>query len=88
MDDPWGLARLKAEMGERLPKFLFTCGENDAALKRTSETAEYLVSLGAEAELESVPGYSHEWDFWDLALKRAITQKFALRRDVIRAVEV
>lgn len=88
VDDPWGLAKLKAERGEKLPKFFVTCGEDDGAMSRSVKTAEYLTSLGVEVEFEGVPGYKHEWDFWDLALKKAIYDKFSLRRAPISADEL
>jgi len=38
---------------------------------------------GAPRVAELVPGYGHEWDFWDLTLRKALREWLPLRRSVI-----
>jgi putative tributyrin esterase len=67
--------------GKKLPKFIISCGEkDDIAFQAAQSASEYMAELGIDVTSELVPGYRHEWDFWDLALRRAITTWLPLRR--------
>lgn len=78
--DTWLQARLNVEAGLRLPKFFFTVGDQDFALEGVEQSYHYLTSLGYETFYELVPGYAHEWDFWDLSLRKALYSWLPLRR--------
>ena len=40
--------------------------------------------LGLKLEkAEEVPGYKHEWDFWDLALRKALKEWLPIRHSAI-----
>jgi putative tributyrin esterase len=81
--DIWHRARLNVEQGKKLPKFFLTVGDQDFTREHVEETYQYLTSLGYDAFFELVPGYGHEWDFWDLTLKKALEQWLPIRHDVI-----
>ncbi len=66
-----------------LPEFFITCGLNDFALERSQSAADFLAKEGYTVHTEWVEGYSHEWDFWDLTLRKAITEWMPLRREII-----
>ncbi len=66
-----------------LPQFFFTCGDKDFALDRCRQGYEELTSLGYKTAFDRVPGYSHEWDFWDLSLKKAFQEWLPIRHQVI-----
>lgn len=82
-NDAWGQARKNVEEGKPLPAFYLTVGDKDFALDHVVEANKYLSSLGYETHFELVPGYGHEWDFWDLTLKKALESWLPIRHDVI-----
>ena len=53
--------------GKPLPEFFFACGLDDFALPRCRLGYEELKK--AKASMLELPGYKHEWDFWDLILE-------------------
>lgn len=84
--DVWHYARLNVQQGKRLPKFYLTVGDQDFARQHVEDAYHYLTSLGYETFFELVPGYGHEWSFWDLTLKKALDQWLPIRHDVIYPV--
>jgi uncharacterized LabA/DUF88 family protein len=46
-------------------------------------TSQKLIDLGCDVYREEVPGYKHEWDFWDLTLRKAIKDWLPIRHSVI-----
>ncbi len=82
-NDVYHQARLNVEQGKKLPRFFFTVGDKDFALEGVEEAAAYLKSLGYDTFYECVPGYEHEWDFWDLSLKKALDSWLPIRHDAI-----
>jgi putative tributyrin esterase len=81
--DVWYFARLNAEQGKKLPKFFLTVGDQDYSKEYVDDAYHYLTSLGYETFCEVVPGYGHEWDFWDLTLKKALEKWLPIRHDVL-----
>lgn len=65
------------------PEFFFTCGEKDFALERAQYAARFLEENGYTVHKDWVPGYAHEWDFWDLSLKKAIACWLPIRHEVV-----
>ena len=47
------------------------------------KTNAYLKSLGYDTLYEEVPGYGHEWDFWDLTLRKAIKEWLPIKHEAI-----
>jgi putative tributyrin esterase len=81
--DMWLRARLNVEEGKKLPKFFLTVGDQDFAREHVEEAYQYLTSLGYDTYFELVPGYAHEWSFWDMTLKKALDHWLPIRRNVI-----
>ncbi len=71
-DDPWIKVKENAEKGLELPKFLITCGNEDKVLGNCKYAADFLIKNNYAVDTEWVDGYAHEWDFWDISLKKAI----------------
>jgi S-formylglutathione hydrolase FrmB len=65
-------AALNVKQGKKLPKFYLTVGDQDFAREHLNDALQRLSSLGYDNFYELVPGYGHEWDFWDLTLKKAL----------------
>jgi S-formylglutathione hydrolase FrmB len=82
-NDMWQAARLNIEQGKKLPKFFFTVGDQDFAREHVEDAFQYLTSLGYDTFFELVSGYGHEWDFWDLTLKKALESWLPIRHEVI-----
>ena len=66
-----------------LPRFYFTVGDQDFALEHVVDAEAHLTSLGYDVFCEVVPGYGHEWPFWDLSLKKALDEWLPIRREVM-----
>lgn len=81
--DAYHQARLNVEQNKPLPKFFFTCGGDDFALERSRQGYEELTRLGYDTLYELVPGYAHEWDFWDLSLRKALREWLPIRHHAI-----
>ena len=76
-------AKKNVEDGKLLPKFYMTCGDKDFALTGVKKATEFLKENGYDVFYEEVPGYGHEWDFWDLTLRKALNDWFPLKRSAI-----
>lgn len=69
--------------GKMLPEFFFACGLDDFALPRCRLGHQELTQLGYKTHMEEVPSYKHEWDFWDLTLRRAIKEWLPIRHSAL-----
>ena len=83
VNDVWHYAKLNVEAKKQLPKFFITVGDDDFLLEQVKDANAYLTGLGYDTIFELVPGYGHEWDFWDLTLRKALREWLPLRRSVI-----
>ncbi len=78
--DMWHRARRIAEEGRPMPRFYLTVGDLDHPQYEFVQGAyDYLNSLGFDATLDVAPGFRHEWEFWDLALRKAFHGWFGFR---------
>jgi len=81
--DAWFMAKKNVEEGKELPKMFLTVGDKDFTLEGMQKTNKYLNELGYDVLYEEVPGYGHEWDFWDLTLRKALKEWLPIRHSVI-----
>ena len=77
------IAKRNADEGKKLPKIIMTCGGNDFIRPFVYECRDKLKEYGYDVMYEEVPGYAHEWDFWDLTLRKALNEWLPIRHDVI-----
>lgn len=82
-DDAFFMAKKFFAEGRTFPKFYFTCGGNDGAKARAEYAVKFLRDLNCDVFYEEVPGYAHEWDFWDLSLRKAIKEWMPISHSVI-----
>ena len=69
----WDLARRHAENHTDLPKLYYACGNRDPiAYANFLAFHDYAGKIGLKAEFYDVPGYGHEWRFWDLCIQDAL----------------
>lgn len=81
--DAYAAAKKAVEEGKPLPEYFFACGGDDFALPRCRAGYEALTELGFKTHFLEVPGYKHEWDFWDMILRKAIFEWLPIRHKVI-----
>lgn len=82
-NDAYYHAEKNVAEGRPLPEFFITCGDKDFSLERSQYAADFLKKLGYPVHTDWVPGYAHEWDFWDLSLRKAIKEWLPIRHGVI-----
>lgn len=56
---------------DSLPPIFMSCGEADHHFGEFLDFRDYANDLGVTITYESVPGYKHEWRFWDFAIQQA-----------------
>lgn len=58
---------------ETLPRLMFACGQEDEMLYGYYKIfKKHAQEIGLEAHWFELPGYKHEWRFWDLAIQEAL----------------
>lgn len=71
-ENVWAILDEKAKTGE-LPRLMFACGEEDAVLYGLyCDFRKHAEEIGLDAHWYSLPGYGHEWRFWDLGIQEAL----------------
>ena len=55
-----------------LPRLYFAIGTDDMLYENFKEFRAYAEEIGLDATFEEIPGYQHEWRFWDLTIQRAL----------------
>src|SRR5699024_1165621 len=68
--DPLSLVKKCVADGKKLPKIYIACGENDFLYEANKEFVKQLKALGLEVQTDFVPGYTHEWRFWNLEVEK------------------
>ena len=58
--------------GADLPRLYFACGEDDHLLPSFTAFRKHAEEIGLKAEFETIPGFKHEWRFWDLTIQHAL----------------
>ena len=69
-DNTWRLTKEMA--GKDLPRMFFAMGEKDFGYEAWKAYRAYCEKVGFEATWESIPGYAHEWRFWDITIQHAL----------------
>ena len=68
---------------KKTPKFFTTCGDKDVVLKAHQESSKFLKEIGYDVFEEIVCGYGHEWDFWDITLRKAFEKWLPIQHRII-----
>lgn len=68
--DPMTLLKKDVAEGKKLPKLYIACGENDFLFEANKAFVEEIKGLGLPVETDFVPGYTHEWRFWNLEVEK------------------
>lgn len=67
-ENTWDLVPKVAAM-ENPPKFYFCCGTEDGVYPNWLHFKEYAEKVGLKATFHEVPGYAHEWRFWEMEIQ-------------------
>lgn len=54
----------------KVPPIYLACGEEDMLYQINVDLKDSLAACGMEAKWVSVPGYTHEWRFWNLQIEK------------------
>lgn len=87
INDTWYQAQVNIDKGKKpLPEFYFGVGEQDPVKEVMDENYAFLTGLGyAVTRYDVVPDLGHEWEYWDLALRKAFEENwFHLKREALR----
>ena len=63
--DPRSIAKKIHGEGRKFPKIFIGCGEKDFLFKDNETFKNELHDMGADVTWVPVPGYGHEWRFWN-----------------------
>lgn len=73
----WDRADELVKNNADLPKMYFACGDKDPiAYENFKAFRAHAKEIGFPADFFEIPGYSHEWRFWDLCLQDALERFF------------
>ena len=81
--DGYYMAGKNVKDGKELPVFYITVGDKDAAVESCEAAYNLLKENGYDVTYELVAGYAHEWDFWDLSLRKALNELLPLKKEPI-----
>jgi len=81
--DLFRTAKRNVEEGKKTPRLFITVGGNDFIRVFAKASRDLFTEYGYDVFYEEAPGYAHEWDFWDMSLKKALDRWLPIRRDVL-----
>ena len=85
--DSEAILREKTARGVVLPKFILACGEEDNIAWESHENAVAVMEeLGLDMIDFHLPGYRHEWDFWEICLRKAFGEWLGLKKKPLSPV--
>ena len=71
-ENTWRVLDEAVEKGVELPKLFFACGKDDGLYPGFLHFKDHAKEIGLPAEFVEIPGYRHEWRFWDLTVEKAL----------------
>ena len=81
--DLYHIAEQDLLQGLELPQLFLAVGEKDFIRYRVKADYDALCELGCPVYYEEAKGLAHEWDFWDLYLRKALYEWLPLKREPI-----
>lgn len=76
-------ARKNLENNVEIPDFYIAVGEEDFIRDVVRWDRDALKKIGYNIFYEEAPGYGHDWDFWDLYIRKAFYEWLPLKRKPI-----
>ncbi len=62
------------ESGVELPEFKIACGSKEFIRERVEDDYRIMKELGAPVSYDLCEGYNHDFDFWDMYIRRVLTE--------------
>ncbi|MEG1427625.1 MAG: alpha/beta hydrolase family protein, partial [Oscillospiraceae bacterium] len=69
-NDPLDLAKRLSASGKPFPEMYIACGDQDMVIEANRTFVAELRAMGQTPTWDEVPGYGHEWRFWNLQVER------------------
>lgn len=63
----------RSDSFDRLPPVYLCCGEDDPHFCEFDSFRSFCREKGFPFRFETTPGYGHEWNYWDVAIRKALT---------------
>lgn len=70
LPDPRGIVSAGIAAGKCIPPVYLACGEGDSLHEANRVFQEFLAGSGVEVLWDSVPGFEHEWRFWNQQVEK------------------
>jgi putative tributyrin esterase len=83
VDDVYYQAELRKKQNISLPQMYLACGTEDFILPICRESRQLLEELGYKLKYVEEPGYAHQWEFWDLYIRKVIDEWLPLKKQPI-----
>ena len=85
--DTEAILRDDVAKGRPVPRFIMACGEEDnIAWESHVNGVEIMKELGVEYVDFYLPGYRHEWDFWEICMRKAFSEWLPLTKKPLSPV--
>ena len=81
--DLYTMARRHIEAGETMPEFIIACGSEEFIRSRVEGDVEALRRLNCRVRYEVPEGYTHDFEMWDLCIRKALDEWLPLKRRAI-----
>jgi putative tributyrin esterase len=82
--DMRAVAQQNLDRGVKLPKFYLIAGSEEGFIgDRVKADADTLTKMGYDITYICVPGHKHDFDLWDLYIRRALDELLPLKREPI-----
>ena len=82
--DPGKLLDKQVQAGASLPQAYMACGTEDHLYPADRDFAEKLRGAGVDVTWDELPGYGHEWRFWDIQVEKFLQWIAPLRTDAYK----
>ncbi len=75
-NNPWGMPDPRETVensmkeGKKIPPVYMACGEPDGNHPENLAFQEFLEEKGVQVTWDSVPGFGHEWRFWNIQIEK------------------
>ena len=81
--DLYGIAKQKKEAGEEQSRLFIACGSREFIRPRVEGDVAALRELGYQVLYEVMEGYNHDFEFWDLYIRKALESLLPLKHRAV-----
>lgn len=77
MASPFNVRRTLQRMADEdtlhtLPRLHLSCGTADHGYDHFQDFLRFAKEIGLQVQVDTLPGYAHEWRFWEIEIQKAI----------------